>query len=106
MCIRDRSTTVPGEQAFEAMSRAAAMDAGVRHPHTLSFAASPADDSGAPTATVLHYVPCTQVDAGPWVAAESGVVARQNVHPASLASVTCCWGCREGAQGRGERPHV
>eukprot|EP00969_Alexandrium_andersonii_P032802 1432268-Alexandrium_andersonii.AAC.1 len=29
------STAIPGEQAFEAMSRAAAMDAGVRHSHTL-----------------------------------------------------------------------
>eukprot|EP00969_Alexandrium_andersonii_P251182 11102255-Alexandrium_andersonii.AAC.1 len=63
------------------------MDAGVRHPHTLLFAASPADDCGAPTGTVLHYVPCSHVDAGPCVAAESGVVARQYVHPASLASV-------------------
>eukprot|EP00969_Alexandrium_andersonii_P275301 12166783-Alexandrium_andersonii.AAC.1 len=42
------STAVPGEQAFEAMSRAAAMDAGVRHSHTLLFAAAPADDGGTP----------------------------------------------------------
>eukprot|EP00969_Alexandrium_andersonii_P190015 8395703-Alexandrium_andersonii.AAC.1 len=36
--------------------------------------------------TVLHYVPCSHVDAGPWATAENGVVARQYVHPASLAS--------------------
>eukprot|EP00969_Alexandrium_andersonii_P018859 823292-Alexandrium_andersonii.AAC.1 len=73
------------------MSRAAAMDAGVRRSHTLLFAASPADDGGAPTGAVLHYVPCSHVDAGPWATAGSGVVAREYVHPASLASVTCCW---------------
>eukprot|EP00969_Alexandrium_andersonii_P151723 6708871-Alexandrium_andersonii.AAC.1 len=68
------------------MSRAAAMDAGTRRSHTLLFAASPADDGGAPTRTVLHYAPCGQTEAGPGVTAESGVVARQCVHPASLAS--------------------
>eukprot|EP00969_Alexandrium_andersonii_P341969 15116061-Alexandrium_andersonii.AAC.1 len=73
------------------MSRAAAMDAGVRRSHTLLFAASPADNGDTPTRAVLHYVPCSRTDAGPWVTAESGVVARQYVHPASLASVTCCW---------------
>eukprot|EP00969_Alexandrium_andersonii_P090741 4005761-Alexandrium_andersonii.AAC.1 len=73
------------------MSRAAGMDTGARQSHTLLFAASPADDTGAAVGAVLHYVPRVQVDAGPWVTAESGVVARQYVHPASLASVTCCW---------------
>eukprot|EP00969_Alexandrium_andersonii_P293130 12955598-Alexandrium_andersonii.AAC.1 len=55
------------------------------------FAASPADDSGTATGAVLHYVSGMHVEAGPWVTSESSVVARQYVHPASLASVTCCW---------------
>eukprot|EP00969_Alexandrium_andersonii_P347001 15341303-Alexandrium_andersonii.AAC.1 len=73
------------------MSRAAGANSGGQQTHTLLFAASPADDSGAATGAVLHYVPGVHVEAGPWVTAESGVVARQYVHPAPLASVTCCW---------------
>eukprot|EP00969_Alexandrium_andersonii_P057196 2522819-Alexandrium_andersonii.AAC.1 len=64
------------------------MGAGVRHPRALAFVASLADDGGTPTGAVLHYVPCSHAEAGPGVIAESGVVARQYVHPASLASVT------------------
>eukprot|EP00969_Alexandrium_andersonii_P006619 287541-Alexandrium_andersonii.AAC.1 len=60
------------------------MDAGVRHSHTLLFAAAPADDGGTPTGAVLHDVPCSHAEAGPWVTAGSGLVARQYVHPASL----------------------
>eukprot|EP00969_Alexandrium_andersonii_P139657 6178172-Alexandrium_andersonii.AAC.1 len=67
------------------------MDAGALRFHTLLFAASPADDGGAPTGTVLRCVPRSQAEVGPWVTAESGAIARQYVHPASLASVTCCW---------------
>eukprot|EP00969_Alexandrium_andersonii_P015914 696653-Alexandrium_andersonii.AAC.1 len=55
MCIRDSSTALPGEQAFGAMSRAAAMDAGARRSRTL-FAASPADNGGVPAGAVLRYV--------------------------------------------------
>eukprot|EP00969_Alexandrium_andersonii_P260514 11517696-Alexandrium_andersonii.AAC.1 len=73
------------------MGRAAGAGTSGQRTHTLLFAASPADDSGAATGAAQHYVPGMIVEPGPWVTAESGVVARQYVHPASLASVTCCW---------------
>eukprot|EP00969_Alexandrium_andersonii_P165722 7323529-Alexandrium_andersonii.AAC.1 len=60
-------------------------------PTDLRSTSRPAHDGGAAAGAVLHYAPGVLVEAGPWVTAESGVAARQCVHPASMASVTCCW---------------